>query len=97
MFDKLTHKAPPVDDEQIARAEAENGPPIDEKPFWQSIWPVIACGAGLFSDGYINNVIGSVSTTLTKQYGDLYSNSTAKQNVSSIAFAGTVSRTYHHP
>ena len=25
-----------------------------EKPFWQRIWPVIGCGAGLFSDGYLN-------------------------------------------
>jgi hypothetical protein len=23
---------------------------------WASLWPVIACGAGLFSDGYLNNV-----------------------------------------
>jgi hypothetical protein len=22
---------------------------------WQRLWPVLACGAGLFSDGYINN------------------------------------------
>ena len=26
------------------------------KPFWEAIWPVLACGAGLFSDGYVNNV-----------------------------------------
>lgn len=26
------------------------------KPFREAIVPVIACGAGLFSDGYINNV-----------------------------------------
>lgn len=26
------------------------------KSFWQRLWPVMACGAGLFSDGYINNV-----------------------------------------
>jgi hypothetical protein len=32
--------------------------PVQEqqKSFWKSILPVIACGAGLFSDGYINNV-----------------------------------------
>lgn len=30
--------------------------PIDDKPFMEAIWPVLACGAGLFSDGYINNV-----------------------------------------
>jgi hypothetical protein len=91
MFDKLTRKNPPVEEDQIVRAEEENGPPLDQKPFWSAIWPVIACGAGLFSDGYINNVIGSVGTTLTYQYKDLYTNSTAEQNVASIAFAGTVS------
>ncbi|KAI0026087.1 MFS general substrate transporter [Xylariomycetidae sp. FL0641] len=65
-------------------------PPIDQKPFLQAIWPVLACGAGLFSDGYVNNVIGSVSTTLTYEYGDTYDKSNAKAIVSAIAFAGTV-------
>lgn len=27
-----------------------------EKSKWERLWPVIACGAGLFSDGYLNNV-----------------------------------------
>ena len=27
-----------------------------EKGRWERLWPVIACGAGLFSDGYLNNV-----------------------------------------
>ena len=26
------------------------------KPFYDRVWPVIACGAGLFSDGYLNGV-----------------------------------------
>jgi hypothetical protein len=53
-------------DEQVAAAapspantdpEASGGaPPIDQKPFMEAIWPVLACGAGLFSDGYVNNV-----------------------------------------
>ncbi|KAF5516658.1 Glycerophosphodiester transporter GIT2 [Colletotrichum siamense] len=60
------------------------------KPFREAIVPVIACGAGLFSDGYINNVIGSVTTILALQYGDLYKNSNAKKYVGDIAFAGTV-------
>ncbi|KAL2114794.1 hypothetical protein VTJ04DRAFT_2118 [Mycothermus thermophilus] len=41
---------------------------------WTLLLPAMACGAGLFSDGYINNVIGSVVTILTLL----------------IAFAGTV-------
>lgn len=41
----------------VADTEASAGPPpIDQKPFMDAIWPVLACGAGLFSDGYINNV-----------------------------------------
>lgn len=27
-----------------------------DKSFWDRLWPVIACGAGLFSDGYLNGV-----------------------------------------
>jgi hypothetical protein len=31
---------------------------------WERMWPVLACGSGLFSDGYINNVrFGSLRTT----------------------------------
>lgn len=26
------------------------------KSQWERLWPVLACGSGLFSDGYINNV-----------------------------------------
>lgn len=36
-----------VDIEPVARSE---------KSFYQRVWPVFACGAGLFSDGYINGV-----------------------------------------
>lgn len=41
-------------EQDVIAASAE--PPIDQKPFMQAIWPVLACGAGLFSDGYVNNV-----------------------------------------
>jgi hypothetical protein len=34
-----------------------SGIPLDRaQPFRKAILPVMACGAGLFSDGYINNV-----------------------------------------
>lgn len=29
------------------------------KSRWERSWPTIACGAGLFSDGYLNGVCGS--------------------------------------
>ncbi|EED23306.1 MFS phospholipid transporter (Git1), putative [Talaromyces stipitatus ATCC 10500] len=66
--------------------------PLDALPKsrWERSWPVIACGAGLFSDGYLNGIIGSVNTMLGKIYPDTYNNSPASRNVSSIAFVGTV-------
>ncbi|KAA8903442.1 major facilitator superfamily domain-containing protein [Sphaerosporella brunnea] len=60
------------------------------KSRWQRLWPVFACGAGLYSDGYLNGVIGSVNTMLSVLYPHEYKNSSASRNVSSIAFAGTV-------
>ncbi|KAI9714137.1 MAG: hypothetical protein M1812_006465 [Candelaria pacifica] len=67
-------------------------PPLEDVPKsrWERLWPVIACGAGLFSDGYLNNVIGSVNQILTKLYPTQYKGSAAARNVGSIAFAGTV-------
>lgn len=61
-----------------------------EKGKWERLWPVIACGAGLFSDGYLNNIIGPVNTMLSTIYPDEYSKSSAQANVASITFAGTV-------
>lgn len=56
----------------------------------KSYWPIFTAGAGLFSDGYVNSSIGTVGTCLLKIYGTQYSNSRAIQNVSAIAFVGTV-------
>lgn len=63
---------------------------LKHKSFWQAALPVFACGAGLFSDGYINNVIGSVNVVLKQQYKEVYTKSAASKYVSDIAFAGTV-------
>ncbi|KAG2417437.1 hypothetical protein HFD88_008656 [Aspergillus terreus] len=68
-------------------------PPLDSpqpKGRWERSWPTIACGAGLFSDGYLNGVIGQVNTILSQLYPVTYNNSPASQNVASITFAGTV-------
>lgn len=77
---------------QEAVFEAEQRPSVEQtdKSFWNRLWPVIACGAGLFSDGYLNGVIGSVNTMLSTIYGKAYTSSAAQKNVSSITFAGTV-------
>jgi hypothetical protein len=38
-------------------SDTQNDPlPETLKSRWERLWPVMACGAGLFSDGYINNV-----------------------------------------
>lgn len=49
---------------QFAKSDA--AAPIDETPvevttktWWQRRAPVIACGSGLFSDGYLNGVSGT--------------------------------------
>lgn len=78
-------------------ADQERDPTVSLAPLgevlkgrWERSWPVIACGAGLFSDGYLNGVIGSVTTMLRLIYGDEYTKSAYKSAVPSIAFAGTV-------
>ncbi|KAH3678344.1 hypothetical protein WICMUC_001577 [Wickerhamomyces mucosus] len=52
--------------------------------------PIFTAGAGLFSDGYVNNSIGTVSTCLSLLYPHEYKHSNAIKNVSSIAFVGMV-------
>src|SRR6266567_403085 len=84
-----------VDDKlgpEAARRYSIHEAALDSTPKsrWERTWPVFACGAGLFSDGYLNGVIGSVNTMLKTIYKDQYVESTAQSNVTSIAFAGTV-------
>ncbi|KAK3381617.1 major facilitator superfamily domain-containing protein [Podospora didyma] len=94
----LGRKKEPKPESLEAELPSNNGdnassstPPLAQaRPFWTSILPVMACGAGLFSDGYINNVIGSVVTVLALQYGDVWKTSNAKHYLGDIAFAGTV-------
>ena len=56
----------------------------------KSLWNGFAAGAGLFSDGYVNNSIGTVLYCLKKIYGDEFAKSNAINNIGSIAFVGTV-------
>lgn len=93
--DKGVHESitlPPSRDHDREKDIALHTAPLEELPKgrWERSWPVIACGAGLFSDGYLNGVIGSVSTMLQIIYGDTYTKSSARSAVPSIAFAGTV-------
>lgn len=71
------------DSTQNTVVEQEQETPLDQaQSTSSSLLPVFACGAGLFSDGYINNVIGSVSTVLAAEYADPYTKSSAINNVS---------------
>lgn len=56
----------------------------------KNLWPAFISGAGLFSDGYVNNSIGTVTTCLSLLYKDEYTKSRAISNIAAIAFAGTV-------
>ncbi|QRG40971.1 hypothetical protein FDK38_005465 [Candidozyma auris] len=57
---------------------------------FKNLWPAFTAGAGLFSDGYVNNSVATVNICLKIIYGDKYTSSTAISNVTSIAFAGIV-------
>lgn len=51
--DAAAEKAPaPVEGAPLEVAPLEN----THKSRWERSWPTIACGAGLFSDGYLNGV-----------------------------------------
>jgi hypothetical protein len=53
----LHHNAEKAVDESPERDEtAVHGKPLEDlqKSRWERSWPTIACGAGLFSDGYLN-------------------------------------------
>ena len=49
--EKSQHEAVSLDDVERRASIAQT-----EKGRWERLWPVVACGAGLFSDGYLNNV-----------------------------------------
>ncbi|KAJ2966511.1 hypothetical protein NQ176_g10118 [Zarea fungicola] len=85
-FGRKEEAASAVHDVSVDDTES-NAP---KKTWKETMMPVFACGSGLFSDGYINNVIGSVNTTLRHQYGTVYTNSSAVSYVANIAFAGIV-------
>lgn len=54
-------------------------------------WAVIATGAGLFSDGYVNNNSSSMITFIETIYPkSVYSKSDAISNLSALVFLGTV-------
>ncbi|KAF8583045.1 MFS Git1p-related glycerophosphoinositol and glycerophosphocholine permease [Ramaria rubella] len=60
------------------------------RPSLSKISLIFACGTALFSDGYANNVIGSVVTLLKTQYGKNVITTHQSTILSSLTFAGTI-------
>lgn len=48
----------PMDEKNVVTPQDVEELPLDAVPKsrWERSWPVIACGAGLFSDGYLSGV-----------------------------------------
>lgn len=48
----------PMDEKNVVAPQDVEEVPLDAVPKsrWERSWPVIACGAGLFSDGYLSGV-----------------------------------------
>lgn len=55
---KAVMEQQPVDEKNAVSPANMEDIPLDALPKsrWERSWPVIACGAGLFSDGYLNGV-----------------------------------------
>ncbi|KAI4851643.1 MFS phospholipid transporter Git1 [Aureobasidium sp. EXF-8845] len=81
---------PSFEKSDVAERVQETPVEVSTKTWWQRRAPVIACGSGLFSDGYLNGVIGSVNTILRKLYKQEYKHSNAQSNITSLVFAGEV-------
>lgn len=74
-------------------SEAHEIEPEDtgSKPAGRSIlWPVIAAGAGLFSDGYINGNASTINSMLSKLYPKSYEQSQVMSDFTALTFLGTV-------
>lgn len=58
MFGKKKTTTPVVEGDSGTEQYVQNVDPLaaTSKTRWERLWPAMACGSGLFSDGYINNV-----------------------------------------
>lgn len=60
------------------------------KPSLSRVSLIFACGTALFSDGYANNVIGTVVTLLRIRYGKNVITTQQSNVLSSVTFGGTI-------
>lgn len=59
---------PELKGSEVNDASVEEAPVDDTfKSRWERSWPTIACGAGLFSDGYLNGVCHCSMSLVSRQ------------------------------
>lgn len=51
---------------------------------------IFACGTALFSDGYVNSIIGTVVNIIKRKFGADVITTNQDTTINSIGFAGTV-------
>jgi MFS family permease len=88
LYNPFTKEDRDLDVEETLQEEEQTS--VESSKGLGKYWTIITAGAGLFSDGYVNNSIGTANTILGILYPKEYIGSAAQANVSSIAFAGTV-------
>lgn len=63
----LSSSSPPTHTQNENPLAVSSSEAPNDKTLWQKLLPVVACGAGLFSDGYINNVTSPPFPTFPHQ------------------------------
>ena len=86
---KNLQEEPSIDEDDLNKVQQQSSW-ARFKASCNSVMPAMACGSGLFSDGYVNGVMSSVNAILAILYPTEYTSSTAQQAVNSVVFAGTV-------
>ncbi len=79
--------------EKIANPAPVDSPPaqpVAKKSRLGAVGLIFACGAALFSDGYVNAASGPTVTILSYAYPDYPGFATFESRFSSLVFAGTV-------
>ncbi len=82
----------PAGEKVASPALADSAPaqPVAKKSRLGAVGLIFACGAALFSDGYVNAASGPTVTILSYAYPDYPGFATFESRFSSLVFAGTV-------
>lgn len=91
--DAYGHGAPTnAQDEQTAVLAQPIIKDVDRKFTWRKFGTIVACGAALFSDGYVNNSIGIVLAILKKEsmYKSVMAANHRTETLTAVAYGGTI-------